>query len=291
MRIGLLHPGLMGESIGASAQSAENVQVLWAGEGRSEGTRQRAARHGFEDCDTIANLVAASDLIVSVCPPHAAEDVARQVLGLGYSGLYLDGNAISPQRSRKIGSLLATNKISYVDGGIVGPPAWKGGTTWLHLSGPRAQEISNIFAESVLIANVLGDEIGAASGLKMCFAAYTKGVTSLLCGILATAHQLNVSEALIQQWADKGNGLDTNAPHNVREVTQKAWRFVGEMEEISATFKHAGLPGEFHQAAADIYRRISGFKGAEELPDLQTVLEALIDGNEDESKVRTALGE
>ena len=291
MRVGLLHPGLMGESIGASAQSAEDVQVLWASEGRSDASRQRAAKHDFEECETVADLVNASDVIVSVCPPHAAEDVARQVLGHGYSGLYLDGNAISPQRSIKIGSLLAENNINYVDGGIVGPPAWKAGTTWLHLSGPQAHEISEIFADSVLITNMLGDKIGAASGLKMCFAAYTKGVTSLLCGILATAHQLNVSEALIQQWADKGNGLDTRAPRDVREVTQKAWRFVGEMEEISATFQHAGLPGEFHQAAADIYRRISGFKGAEELPDLQTVLEALVNGSDDMAEIRTALGE
>ena len=84
----------------------------------------------------------------------------------------------------------------------------------------------------------------------------------------------------MEQWRIEGSGLDENAPRRARTVTAKAWRFAGEMEEIAATFEGAGLPGGFHQAAADVYRRLAGFKDAEETPALDEVLDALRDGDE-----------
>ena len=48
------------------------------------------------------------------------------------------------------------------------------------------------------------------------------------------------------------------------------------MDEIAATFRAAGLPGEFHDAAAEIYARLAQFKGAEALPELDAVLHALM---------------
>ncbi len=110
----------------------------------------------------------------------------------------------------------------------------------------------------------------------MCFAAYSKGTTALLSAVLAAAEALDVREELAQQWSRNGSDFAEQAAQNVRQVTAKAWRFVGEMEEIAATFSEAGVPGDFHLAAADIYRRMANFKGVSVTPSLEDVLAALL---------------
>jgi 3-hydroxyisobutyrate dehydrogenase-like beta-hydroxyacid dehydrogenase len=278
-KVGVLHPGNMGIAVAAAVQKGGRV-VYWASESRSAQTRERAERFDLQDARTLTDLCATCSVIVSVCPPHAAETVAGQVVAQGFDGLYMDVNAISPQRAQRIGLAMEDAGVTFVDGGIVGGPAWERGTTWLHLAGPAAETAASLFAAGPFETNVLGEEIGLASALKMCYAAYTKGTTALLCGILATAEVLGVREDLQRQWAWNGSGLDEQAPRRVRAVTEKAWRFVGEMEEISATFAEAGLPSGFHQAAADVYRRIAHFKDAPSLPSLESVLAALMAGGE-----------
>jgi len=188
----------------------------------------------------------------------------------------VDANAISPQRARRIGQVVEEAGATFVDGGIIGGPAWEHGRTWLHLAGRSAEAIASCFSAGPFETNVIGDEVGKASALKMCYAAYTKGTTALLCGILAAAETLGVWEELQEQWARGGSGLHEQAPDRVRRVTEKAWRFVGEMEEISSTFRAAGMPGGFHAAAADIYRRIAHLRDAPSIPPLESVLEALM---------------
>ncbi len=273
--IGFLHPGEMGISIAASAQNSGH-QVYWASEGRSPATRARAEKLGLRDAGTLAHLCAECAIVVSVCPPHAAESVAEQVLATDFHGRYLDANAIAPQRAAKIGQAMAAAGVAFVDGGIIGGPAWEPGSTWLYLSGPQAGEIAECFAAGPLETHVLGAALGTASALKMTYAAYTKGTTALLCAILATAEELGVREALAEQWNRDNAEFAEATDLRVRRVTAKAWRFVGEMEEIAATFREAGMPGEFHAAAADVYRRLARFKDSPATPALEDVLAALL---------------
>ena len=273
--IGFLHPGEMGISIAASAQNSGH-QVYWASEGRSPATRARAEKIGLRDAGTLANLCAECAIVVSVCPPHAAELVAEQVLATGFHGRYLDANAIAPQRAAKIGQAMAAAGVAFADGGIIGGPAWEPGSTWLYLSGPQAGEIAECFAAGPLETHVLGAALGTASALKMTYAAYTKGTTALLCAILATAEELGVREALAEQWDRDNAGFAEATNLRVRRVTAKAWRFVGEMDEIAATFREAGMPGEFHAAAANVYRRLARFKDSPATPALEDVLAALL---------------
>jgi 3-hydroxyisobutyrate dehydrogenase-like beta-hydroxyacid dehydrogenase len=215
-------------------------------------------------------------MIISICPPHAAEEVAQSVVEAGFKGLYLDGNAISPQRAIKMGQTLTANRLQFVDGGIIGGPAWTPKETWLYLSGEHANEIAACFSNGPLETRIIGNEIGKASALKMCYAAYTKGTTALLCAILATAESLNVREELYQRWDMDEPGFSEQINRRVRRVTAKAWRFEGEMKEIAATFHEAGLPDGFHQSAAEIYHRMASFKDAAETPPLRDVLKALL---------------
>lgn len=274
LKLGILHPGNMGISVAASAQNS-GCKVYWASEGRSAQTRERAEKFALHDAGTMANLCQTCSVLVSVCPPHAAEEVAETVLSHSFAGLYLDANAIFPQRAVHIGERMTAVGVSFVDGGIVGGPAWEPNSTWLYLSGRDAEEVTNCFSAGPLETSVIGEAIGKASALKMCYAAWTKGSTALLCAIMATAGAFDVWEELEQQWERNWPGFVEQAVNRARRVTAKAWRFAGEMEEISATFAEAGLPGGFHAAAANLYRRIAHFKDASPTPPLEEVLTAL----------------
>ncbi len=265
----------MGISIAASAHNGGHA-VYWASEGRSASTRMRAEQQGLRDAGTLAHLCATCTLIVSVCPPDAAEALAQAVTAQHFAGLYVDANAIAPQRAQRMGERLAAAGIAFVDGGIIGGPAWKPNSTWLYLSGPQAQEVADCFAAGPLEARVIGAAIGKASALKMCYAAYSKGTTALLCAVLGAAQQLGVRENLFQQWAQDGAGLAEQAGPRAQAVTAKAWRFVGEMEEIAATFRAVNMPGGFHDAAAEVYGRLAPFKDATTpMPSFEDVLVAL----------------
>ena len=273
--IGIIHPGAMGISVAASALRSGH-RVCYVSEGRSEATRARAAEYKLRDLGSLATLCAECSIIVSVCPPHAAEDVARQVISHGFKGLYLDANAISPQKADRIGKLLAQAGISFVDGGIIGGPAWTPGETWLYLSGKKAKQVADCFFAGPLETSILGDEIGKASAIKMCYAAFSKGTTALLTAILALAESSGVRSELFAQWERDEHGFSEQAGRRARRVTAKAWRFAGEMDEIASTFESAGLPGGFHAAAGEIYRRLADFKGAEEFPKLEDVLATVL---------------
>jgi Leucine-rich repeat (LRR) protein/3-hydroxyisobutyrate dehydrogenase-like beta-hydroxyacid dehydrogenase len=276
LKVGILHPGKMGIFVAACIQK-NGYHVYWASAGRSQPTRQRAEEHQLQDAGTLASLCETCQVLVSVCPPHAAEEMADQVMGLSFRGQYLELNAVSPQKVITIGQKMQGMGIAFVDGGIIGEPAWEKGKTYLYLAGEQAAEAAALFATGSMETHVIGDRIGLASALKMCYSAYTKGTTALLGSILAAAQELGVREGLEAQWAMDWPGFAERARERVRKVTFKAWRFAGEMEEIAATFQDAGLPGEFYLAAAQIYRRMAGYKNAPSEPRLEDVLRVLID--------------
>ncbi len=255
-KIGILHPGAMGISIAAAAQAAGHT-CLWLPEGRGAETRARANEHGL----TPATLtdIAACPMILSVCPPHAALDVARQVAATGFGGLFVDGNAVSPATTRQVAEIVTAASARFVDGGIVGPPAWKPGTC-LYLSGPEAAAVAALFDGSVLEAQVLDDGIDTASALKMVYAARTKGTIALLAAVMTAAERLGVRDALEARLASEDSALPGRITKSIEVAAPKAWRWVAEMEEIAATLRAAGSLGGFHDTAAELYRQLDGFK-------------------------------
>lgn len=274
-RIGILHPGQMGVTVGAAARAA-GAWVGWASDGRSEDSRGRAEGAGLEDCDTLERLAEASDVLISVCPPGAAAQLAERVAAVGFTGIFTDANAVSPETARLVGQIVEGGGASFVDGGLIGPPALKEGTTRFYLSGTEAPTVAAAFGGSVLAAVAIGRAAGAASALKMCYAAYTKGSTALLMAIRALAAAEGVDTALMQEWALSQQGLEARSERAVRNNAFKAWRFAGEMLEISATFEAAGLPGGFHQAASDVYERLAGYKNCDPPPEVADVVSTLL---------------
>jgi len=277
--LGILHPGEMGVTVALAAQNS-GYQVHWASEGRSPETHARAEKISLIDALSLVNLCATCSTLICICPPSAASEIAEQVAKLGFTGLYIDANAISPQHSQEIGQFLQEAGITYVDGGIIGSPAWKENTTRMYLSGEHADKAAAYFTAGQLAARVIGDSIGQASALKMCYAAYTKGTSALLCAILAAAEGLEVRQELLSEWSQSGSTLSEESTTRVHRVTAKAWRFEAEMDQIALTFKSVGIPDGFHTAAAEIYSRLSGYKDLP-IPDLDDVLSTLLEPQPD----------
>jgi 3-hydroxyisobutyrate dehydrogenase-like beta-hydroxyacid dehydrogenase len=246
--VGLLHPGEMGAALGRALTSAGHT-VLWASDGRSDGTRRRAEAAELEDTGGAGELARRSDVIVSVCPPHAAADIASSVGE--FSGTFVDANAIAPARSGTIAGGFA----HYVDGGIIGPPPRAEGTTRLYLSGGVAADVASLFDGTIVDARVLSDRVGDASALKMAYAAWTKGTAALLLAIGDVARNTGVEEALVSEWQESLPDLPERAAAADRSAQAKGWRWIAEMEEIASTFAAAGQPDGFHLAAAEVYRR------------------------------------
>ena len=258
-KIGILHPGEMGVSIAASAMNSGHP-VYWVSRGRSEHTRWRAEEHNLIELKSLTELCRTCEVIISICPPHASEVVARSVTIEKFNGVYLDANAISPQRVKRLQQVMEENGIRFVDGSVIGGPAWEAGETFLYLSGKDAEAIRDCFQNGPLETKIIGDEAGEASALKMCYAAYSKGTTALLAAVLAAAEAYDVSEELSRQWGMDDPGFPEQVNRRVMRTSAKAWRFAGEMEEIASTFEEAGLPGGFHHAAAEIFRHMADVK-------------------------------
>ncbi len=259
MTVGLLNPGEMGSAVGATLLAA-GARVLWASEGRGRQTRVRAEEIGLEDAGSLERLVKSARVVLSVVPPHAAADVARAVGALRFSGLYVDANAVSPETARDIGRIVEGGGARFVDGGIIGPANRKPGAARIYLSGPHAAEAAPLFSAGPVSAIVLEAPVGAASALKMAFAGWNKGMQALLASIRALAIAEGVDSALLAEWSISMPDVPARSERAVSDNARKAWRFVGEMEEIARTFAQAGLPTGFHEAAAEVYRRLAAYK-------------------------------
>jgi hypothetical protein len=279
--VAVLHPGAMGSSVGAAL--AGRARAVCALDGRSAATRARAAADGLEDLGDEATLAREADVLISVCPPHAAGELAARVTALGFRGCYVDANAVAPETARRIAAVVEAVGADFVDGGIVGPPARHRGLTRLWLSGSRAPEIAALFTDSALETALLDDRPGSASALKMAFAAWTKGTTALLAAIRALADAEGVSDGLFEQWRILLPELAEGSDARIAGTLPKAWRFVGEMEEIARTFADRGLPDGFHLAAAEVYDRMARARAAGE-DTVEATLARLPEENEGEER-------
>ena len=141
---------------------------------------QRAAKAGLTPFDDVAELLRHADIVLSICPPHGALEVARALAG--FRGIVVDANAISPEGAVQIGHTVTSGGARYVDGGIIGPPPVTAGTTRLYLAGDDG-EVSSLFAGSPLASVNLTGAPRATSALKMTYAAWTKTTAALLVSI------------------------------------------------------------------------------------------------------------
>lgn len=207
---------------------------------------------------TDTDLCNTADYILSIVPPRDALATAQRIVKASSNPAFrkrsnplyfVDLNAVSPRSAREINDIFAKSSpdVRLIDGGIIGaPPRLKEDGEWYRpsvpVSGPyklsEAQQSGERLAEVLNVKHV-NDAIGSATGLKMCFAALSKGFTALAIQSLTTAHNLGV----VSELKEHLQAFNPGAAKSVESVTRmppKAYRWVKEMEEIAETFEADG---------------------------------------------------
>jgi 3-hydroxyisobutyrate dehydrogenase-like beta-hydroxyacid dehydrogenase len=237
--IGLISPGDMGQAVGALLVEG-GVRVVTCVAGRSDRTRALARSAGFTEVPTLDALVRESELVLSIVPPAQAvavgRDVASALRATGARVVFVDCNAIAPRTALEVAAVIAPSGSAFVDAGIVGGP-------------PRDAPSPRFYA-----SGLLGDEVGEASAVKMCYAALTKGTTAIATELLVAARKLGVYDTLVAELRDSQPAQAKRMGDAVPAMPGKAHRWIAEMEEIARTFEDVGLTPLIFQGAAEMYR-------------------------------------
>ncbi|MGW8065934.1 DUF1932 domain-containing protein [Streptomyces ziwulingensis] len=261
--VGILHPGSMGAAVAACA-ATNAAAVLWCEAGRSTASAARADQFGLTPVATLYELLDRSDIVISLCPPAAAEDLARDVAGHRFAGVYVEANAINPERTQRIAALLSHATV--VDGGVVGSPPVGSKTPTLYLSGAAdaTARIEALFTDTAVQAAVLGAEVGKASALKLSYASFQKASRVLVALAVGMAREHGVDQELIEVVSRRTDSY-LSEPQYVAKTAARAWRWGPELGEAAETLAAAGLPPEMLRAAASTLARWNDAKDDGEL--------------------------
>ncbi len=264
--IAILMPGDMGHAVGQSLLE-HGHQVVTCLTGRSERTRGLAEQAGLQDLSDLDTLVGEADIILSILPPtravEQAKDVADAIQRTGSKPHYVDCNAISPETASRVADAIAIAGTPFTDCGIIGLKPGNGPGPRFYVSGADTRPIEALDGKGFSVV-AIGSEVGQASGLKMCYAALTKGTWTLHTALLMTAEVLGLSDVLEKEFAFSQETALAAMRRTLPRIPADSERWIGEMEEIAATFEYAGLPPGFHQGAAEIFRILSRTPFAEE---------------------------
>ena len=271
--IAILSPGDMGHAVGRLLREHE-VRVLTCLDGRSPRTKSLSEQAGITDVPTMNELVEQSDLILSItvseAVPKLCQQVADAVAATGTSLLFAECNAISPQLSRRMAkqmeSIISAAGSRYVDASIIGGPPRGGSSPRFYVSGAHAPEMEGL-TEFGLDIRIIGPDIGQASGIKMCYAAMTKGSAALFTELLMAAEMLGLSNDLLAEFQSSQPAVHQRMEGWLPGLPAKSNRWVSEMQEIEATFDGLGLTPLIFQGVADMYRLVGSTSMGEETPE------------------------
>lgn len=254
--VAILMPGDMGHGIGRALKEHGHDAVTCLA-GRSERTKGLAAAAGLKDLPDLATLAGEADIVLSILPPDSAlpqaQAMAQAMRASGAKPVYVDCNAVSPQTVEKVADVITAAGAPFVDGGIIGLAPGKGGRTRLHVSGDDTKPVEALDGHGFEVIP-LGPGVGRASALKMCYAGLTKGTFTLHTAVLLAAERLGVASEIYDEFAISQQGALDAMRRMVPKLPADSERWIGEMEEIAATFAGAGVPSGFHDGAAEIFR-------------------------------------
>ena len=256
--IAIIAQGAMGAGL-ARRLTEHGATVLTSLAGRSAASAQRAAAAGMRAVDDAA--LAEADIILSVLPPAEAMALATRLAPVLAAAprkpLYADCNAISPDQAREIGEVIAATGAPFVDGGIIGgPPSTDGYTPTLYIAGSEAPRLLSLNDLGLKLRLIEGP-IGAASGLKLCYASITKGFAALGYASILAATRHGAAAALQAELAASQPALLAWLARFIPTTYDKAWRFEGEMAEIAAFLGPDHAEAGIYQGAAGLYHRLA----------------------------------
>lgn len=267
--IGLTSPGDMGQGV-AIRLKACGFEVHTALKGRSVRTAELARAAGIKDCGSVERLVSTCDAIFSILNPAAAVDNARSIASAmrasGKKLVYVDCNAIAPQTGHEIERIVRDAGGIFIDGGIIGPPPRGKAKARLYVSGPDADLLSQIVDDQLLV-RVVGERVGEASAVKMCYASITKGALALGVELLVAARKLGVEQAVEAEFRESQPDIYEWVVSRSVSMPPKAHRWVPEMHEIAKTFEGVGMTPRILLGAADMYKMIADTPLGRESPE------------------------
>ena len=266
--VGIMSPGDMGHAVGR-ALGAADLEVIACLKERSERTRSLAASAGICEVADLETLARQADVILSILVPSeaasAAEAMADAIRNTGSSPVFVDCNAIAPSTANQICETITKAGGRFIDGGIIGGPPGPNEITRLYVSGPNDRLLQELDGHGIAVRQ-LGGQVGRASGIKMCYASLTKGAAALNTAALLTAQSLGLSDELHQE-LEESQTARLQSMQSIRGLSAKAFRWVGEMEEIAKTYAEAGVTSHFHEGAADVFRTIAESEIGHERPE------------------------
>ena len=256
--VGVMSPGDMGSGVGGVLKK-NGLRVITALNGRSDDSKQRASEQGFIDVGSLDELVIQSDLILSILVPSEAlsfaQNIAESIVRTDSQVAVADCNAVSPATGIKIAEIISAAGGKFVDAGIIGGSPRTGAVPRFYASGKHAGILAELDGKGISVP-VMDGPIGSASGLKMVYAALTKGTAALYASTLMTAKSLDLYEDLIGELEQSQAGT-LAAMNSVNTVSSKAFRWIGEMDEIAATFGDAGTTSKIHEGASETFQQIA----------------------------------
>ncbi len=267
--IAILSPGDMGHNVGR-VLGEHGFAVITSLAGRGARSRALAKRGNMRDAGSLDAVVREADLILSIMPPAAALGVAGEVAAAmastGRAPPYADCNAVSPDTVRGIGEVIAGAGAPFIDAGIIGPPPGRGAPPRFYCSGADAGVLAALDGKGIEV-RPMGPEIGRASAIKMCYAALTKGTNTLHVAVLLAAESLGLSAELRDELAASQAPTLSKMEAVIPRLAANSGRWIGEMNEIAATFAAAGVTPHFHQGAAAIHSLLAATPLGAETPE------------------------
>src|SRR4051812_1482893 len=268
-KIGITSIGDMGGQVAARLKAC-GYEILTSLEGRSKRTVALSQKAGAKDCGSIEKLVAACDVIISVLDPaHAvtkAREVAAGIKATGKKIMFVNGNAVAPRTAQEIDGIIRAAGGYCVDGSILRVTSKGKSELRLYVSGPEASVLTQINDE-ILKIRVVGEKIGNASALKMCYGAFTKGALALGVELLLASHKLGVADELAAEFEDTQPEVYKWILGRTIGMAPKAYRYVPEMLEVATTFEDAGMTRRTMEGAADMFEMLAKTPLAKETPE------------------------
>lgn len=255
--VAIIAQGAMGAGTAARLTSNGVNVVTWL-EGRSSASRVRAEKAGMRGVDLAG--IAAADIILSIVPPSdalaLAEQLAPTLKASKNKPLYADMNAVSSSKVEQVAAVIAPTGCTFSDGGIIGPPPRPDTRNTVYyfsaIPGDRVASLS----KGGLEVKMVDGPIGAASALKMSYAAIGKGLTALATASILMADKYGAKEALLEELQRSQPNTLKSISWSVPDMFVKAYRFVGEMEEIAEQSGRKSTAA-IYNGIADLYREIA----------------------------------
>ncbi|KAA1283431.1 MAG: NAD(P)-dependent oxidoreductase [SAR202 cluster bacterium] len=267
--VAIMSPGDMGHAVG-QVLSESGIDVITCTDGRSQRTKNLAEMAGLRQVATLEDMVIQADLVLSIMVPSKAMSFVREISPHFESSktptYFADCNAVSPQSALAMAEVINQAGGKFIDGGIIGTAPTKGDTPRFYVSGPDASVVMELDGRGIIV-KAIGNKVGQASGIKMCYAALTKGTNTLHVALLTAASRMGLTDDLRKEFEFSQKSHLAAMEKGISRLPANAHRWIGEMEEIAATFENLGVTPNFHKGAAEIYKMLNSTPFAKESPE------------------------